>query len=262
MQALPPLSSHSPSPPSPPSTNSDPHADQSRFSKVSFESSPSFPAATAPLLHDRSLSSYPSIAYRFTSFSSSPSLSAASDSPYIGPSRPLSLGDEVRLPPPLPSFLSVFTQHLTLAALSTRSLQTRKNGAQTSPRTTKKRTTIYTRQNPSHQVGRGGSSTTATSSPGAVSPTSEPSSSSLQASSPYCKSHPPSSLLASSLLLRAVPPVRRSPPPKRGFWQRPSIGFNDRCLFPPSYVPSVGGTRPSCCTTSNMLVLPAVPWSI
>ncbi|KAI0353021.1 beta-glucan synthesis-associated [Trametes cingulata] len=102
MQGSPHLSSSSstsPAPPSPPSTSSDPHADQNRYSKVSFDSSPSYPASSAHLLPDRSLSYYPSISYRFTAFSSSPSLSAASDSPYIGPSRPLSLGDEYTLSP-------------------------------------------------------------------------------------------------------------------------------------------------------------------
>ncbi|KAI0660810.1 beta-glucan synthesis-associated [Cubamyces menziesii] len=94
-----PIPGSPPPPPSPPSTSSEPHADQSRFSKVSFDSSPSYPASSTHLIPDRSLSSYPSISYRFTSFTSSPSLSAASDSPYLGPSRPLSLGDHYTLSP-------------------------------------------------------------------------------------------------------------------------------------------------------------------
>ncbi|KAI0772106.1 hypothetical protein BD413DRAFT_53323 [Trametes elegans] len=87
--------------PSPPSTASDPHSDQRRFSdKVSFESNaPSYPASSTHLLPERPLYSYPSISYRFANASSSPSISAASDSPYLGPSRPLSLGDEYTFSP-------------------------------------------------------------------------------------------------------------------------------------------------------------------
>ncbi|KAL1946515.1 hypothetical protein VTO73DRAFT_14619 [Trametes versicolor] len=103
MQGSPPL--HAPSPlrnasPTPASSVSDPFTDQQRLSKLSYDSSPSHaPGSSAHLLQDRSLSSYPSIAYRFTAFSSSPSLSVASDSPYIGPSRPLSLGDDYTFSP-------------------------------------------------------------------------------------------------------------------------------------------------------------------
>ncbi|KAI0832609.1 hypothetical protein BC628DRAFT_333186 [Trametes gibbosa] len=96
---------HAPSPlsrssPTPPSTANSPdlHLDQRRLSKLSYESSPSQFTSTAHLLTDRSLSGFPSLSHRFTTFSSSPSISA-SDSPYLGPSRPLSLGDEVRSSP-------------------------------------------------------------------------------------------------------------------------------------------------------------------
>ncbi|KAI0650555.1 hypothetical protein C8Q79DRAFT_392357 [Trametes meyenii] len=91
-----------PASPSPPSTDSDPHSDgpDNRFSKASYDSAPSsYPASSTHLVQDRSFFSYPSISYRFTAFSSSPSLSLASDSPYLGPSRPLSLGDQYTFSP-------------------------------------------------------------------------------------------------------------------------------------------------------------------
>ena len=71
-----------------------PSSFSSRNSKASIDSSPSFPGSTSStrLLQSQT---YPSISYRFTASNSSPSLSAASDSPYLGPSRPLSLGDSV-----------------------------------------------------------------------------------------------------------------------------------------------------------------------
>ena len=75
-------------------------SDVSRSSKYSVDSSPSTRDSTGPraLLADRPLASYPTISYRFAAAAhSSPSLSAASDSPYLGPSRPLSLGQDVRI---------------------------------------------------------------------------------------------------------------------------------------------------------------------
>ncbi|KAI0720307.1 beta-glucan synthesis-associated protein-domain-containing protein [Cerioporus squamosus] len=73
----------------------------SRTSKGSVDSSPSSPSSRSAsrLLQDRSLQGFPPISYRFAASSSSPSLSAASDSPYLGPSRPLSLGDGYTLSP-------------------------------------------------------------------------------------------------------------------------------------------------------------------
>ncbi|KAI0722784.1 beta-glucan synthesis-associated [Earliella scabrosa] len=75
-----------------------PSSFSSRNSKASIDSSPSFPGSTSStrLLQSQT---YPSISYRFTASNSSPSLSAASDSPYLGPSRPLSLGDSYTLSP-------------------------------------------------------------------------------------------------------------------------------------------------------------------
>ena len=78
-------SSSSPSPPS--SGHFDP-AEGNRYSKASISS---YPSSASRLLSDP----FPSIPRRLTSYGSSPSLSVASDSPYVGPSRPLSLGDQV-----------------------------------------------------------------------------------------------------------------------------------------------------------------------
>ncbi|PIL37320.1 hypothetical protein GSI_01013 [Ganoderma sinense ZZ0214-1] len=71
-----------------------------RNSKASVSPSPSVKGSTYRLVSsDRSSGPFPSIARRLTAYGSNPSLSAASDSPYLGASRPLSLGDQYTLPP-------------------------------------------------------------------------------------------------------------------------------------------------------------------
>lgn len=92
----------------------------SRTSKGSIDSSPSSPStrSASRLIQDRSLNGLPPISYRFAASSSSPSLSAASDSPYLGPSRPLSLGDGVssrRRRVPGPVWLNALHAQYTLS---------------------------------------------------------------------------------------------------------------------------------------------------
>ncbi|KAI0750983.1 hypothetical protein C8Q80DRAFT_544234 [Daedaleopsis nitida] len=96
-----PTMSPSPSPsPSPRvlSTYSEHPSAAEHGSVKSSESSQYFPSysPSARLLQSHS---FPPISYRFAATLSSPSLSAASDSPYLGPSRPLSLGDSYTLSP-------------------------------------------------------------------------------------------------------------------------------------------------------------------
>ncbi|KAI1796200.1 beta-glucan synthesis-associated [Ganoderma leucocontextum] len=67
--------------------------------RLSKASTSSVPGSTFRLVPDRFSGPFPSVARRLTSYGSNPSLSAASDSPYLGTSRPLSLGDQYTLPP-------------------------------------------------------------------------------------------------------------------------------------------------------------------
>ncbi|EJF62408.1 beta-glucan synthesis-associated [Dichomitus squalens] len=78
--------------PPPPSTSPFDSAEGSRNSKGSISS---YPSSASRLLSE----TLPSLPRRLTSYGSSPSLSVASDSPYLGPSRPLSLGDLYTLSP-------------------------------------------------------------------------------------------------------------------------------------------------------------------
>lgn len=112
-----------------------------RSSKASVSPSPSVQGSTFRMLSDRSSGPFPSIARRLTSYGSNPSLSAASDSPYLGTSRPLSLGDQVRPSPPpghaLPS-------HSNATIPSTPSHQTPQHGEPAFYPRTRKKTTIST----------------------------------------------------------------------------------------------------------------------
>lgn len=91
-----------------------PSQDSIRDSKGSIESSPSsFPtsSSTSRLLSQYQYQSFAPISYRLTASNSNPSLSAASDSPYLGPSRPLSLGDQVCTLSPLQQHFNPLQLH-------------------------------------------------------------------------------------------------------------------------------------------------------
>ncbi len=115
-----------------------------RASKASVSPSPSVQGSNFRLLPDRTSGPgpFPSIARRLTSYGSNPSLSAASDSPYLGTSRPLSLGDQVRPFPPRPHPMHDLNRMELVP--STPSPQTPKHGELTFYLRTRKKTTIST----------------------------------------------------------------------------------------------------------------------